>query len=375
MLQTETIHPSALTPELIGAWRALCAAEPAYASPLLGPDFALAVGAVREDARVTIAYRACRPALFWPHHRRPDGLARPIGAPFSDYHAVVADAAVPFSPTALLEAAGVRRFVFDGLIDPRGRFEAVTAARQPVYGVRLSAGPEAYFESLRASNPKRFKNMRRLEHKLDREVGELELVAPDRDPEAFARLMAWKSDQFARTGLHDVTSPLWVKALMRNLFAAESAPMQGMLLMLRAGGRPVAGHFGVRSGTTFHPWIAAFDPEFQAYGPGVTLISCAIRAMERLGLTTYDLSGGHDHYKRPFVVGSEMVAQGVATPDGRAPSPLRFAERPPALVRLSRRIDHIAAVETTLTGRVKGLVTALRGATLRLADAGAGSAE
>jgi len=371
MLQTETIHPSRLTPGQITAWRGLCANHPAFSNPLLGPDFTLAVGAVREDARVTVGYQACAPVLFWPHHSRPGGLARPIGAPFSDYHGVVADPAVPFSPTDLLAEASVNRFLFEGLVDPQGRFADFVSARSPVFGVRLATTAEAYFEALRGDSPKRFKNMRRLEHKLDREVGAIALTAPDRDPKAFELLMAWKSDQFRRTGLHDVLAPDWVRTLMQRLFVTENQPMQGMLVTLRAGGRPVAAHFGVRAGSTFHPWIAAFDPEFAAYGPGVTLVSQAIRAMGRLGLTSYDLSGGHDHYKRPFVVGSETVAQGMAALGGRAAPARRFAERPSALVRVGRRLDHIAAAEPTLAGRMGGVLTALAGASLRLGGGGA----
>ena len=368
MLQTESIHPSDLTPELIQAWRGFCAADPAYASPLLGPDFALAVGAVREDARVTVAWRACAPAAFWPHHRRPGGLARPIGAPFSDYHAVVAAPGVPISPSELMAAADVNRFLFEGLVDPEGRFADFVSARRPVYGVRLTGSAEAYFEALRAESPKRFKNMRRLEHKLEREVGAITLTAPDRDPAAFEQLLAWKSHQFRRTGLHDVLSPDWVRGLMRNLFEMEGPYLQGMMITLRAGGRPVAGHFGVRAGGTYHPWVAGFDPEFSAYGPGVTLVSQAIRAMGRLGLTSYDLSGGHDHYKKPFVAGTETVAQGAVTRGAKLPA-RRFADRPSALVRVGRRLDHIAAVEPTLPGRVRGVLTALRGASLRLGAA------
>ena len=365
MLQSETMHPRELTPDLVAVWRGLCASNPAFANPLLGPDFALAVGAVRDDVRVTVGWRACSPVLFWPHHARPGGLARPIGAPFSDYHGVITAPDVPFSPTELLSAAGLRRFLFEGLVDPDGRFADHVSVRRQVYGIHLGGSPEAYFETLRADSPKRFKNMRRLEHKLEREVGAISLTAPDHDADAFDRLMGWKSEQFQRSGLHDVLAPHWARSLMRNLFETTDGAMQGLLVTLRAGGRPVAGHFGVRAGNTFHPWIAAFDPDFAAYGPGVTLVSQAIRAMGRLGLTNYDLSGGHDHYKKPFATGSETVAQGMAA-KGAPPSARRFADRPSALVRVGRRLDHIAAAEPTLPGRFLGVLTALRGASLRL---------
>ena len=46
MLRAETIHPKELSASDAAAWRALCAGRAAYASPLLGPDFAQGVGAV-----------------------------------------------------------------------------------------------------------------------------------------------------------------------------------------------------------------------------------------------------------------------------------------------------------------------------------------
>ena len=53
-MTAQTLHPAELSLVDIAAWRALCAAEPAYANPLMGPDFALAVGEVRGDTRVTV---------------------------------------------------------------------------------------------------------------------------------------------------------------------------------------------------------------------------------------------------------------------------------------------------------------------------------
>ena len=56
-LEAELVHPGALAPADVEAWRALQAAEPAFASPLLGVEFAQAVGAVRADARVAVFRR------------------------------------------------------------------------------------------------------------------------------------------------------------------------------------------------------------------------------------------------------------------------------------------------------------------------------
>ena len=154
--------------------------------------------------------------------------------------------------------------------------------------------------------------------RLERERGELSLVGPDRDGRAFELLLHWKRDQLRRSGLHDVYRPAWVQGLMRQLFATREGPMQGLMLTLRVDGRPIAGHFGVRLGDAFHPWIASIDPEAADYSPGQTYLSRAIAAMPQLGLTTYDLAAGHDHYKAPYANRREPAAEGVVFARGRS---------------------------------------------------------
>jgi len=69
-LEAELVHPGALAPTDVAAWRAMQAAEPAFASPLLGVDFAKAVGAVRQDARVAVYRRGGQTIGMRPWHIR-----------------------------------------------------------------------------------------------------------------------------------------------------------------------------------------------------------------------------------------------------------------------------------------------------------------
>ena len=83
----EVCHPSALSDRDLQAWRELQQGAAGFHSPLLGPGFARAVGEVRGDTRVAVWRRGGRAIGFLPHHIRPGRLARPVGGPFSDYHA------------------------------------------------------------------------------------------------------------------------------------------------------------------------------------------------------------------------------------------------------------------------------------------------
>lgn len=366
MSPTQTLHPADLTGEDIAAWRAIAAAEPAFASPLLGPDFALAVGAVRPDARVAIWRRDGEAVGFLPHHLKTGGLARPIGAPLSDYHALVSRAWLPAGDT--LAEAGLGALRFTGLIDPHGTFEPAVRSRQVAYVIELSQGAEAYLEALRAQSPKRFKNYRRLQSKVARELGELTLSAPDEDRAGFDQLIAWKRDQLQRTGAHDFLAPDWTRELMGRLFSTTLGDFRGLMITLRVDGQVVAGHFGVRLGDVYHPWIAATDPEMGAYSVGQLFLLQAIAAMPDLGLRTYDLGPGHDHYKAPYALTHREIGEGTALAAGAASWRSRLGEGAwrlagagcgPLAGRVRRRFETISDVEVTLSGRMRGLANAV----------------
>lgn len=366
MMFAESRHPADLTAEDAAAWRALCAAHPAFGSPLLGPDFAQAIGAVRQDARVAIWRRGGRAVGFLPHHLRPGGFARPIGAPLSDYHALVSDG--PFDAGAALAAAGLSAFRFTGLIDPFGAFETAVAGRKQGFVIELDGPADAYLEALRAQSPKRFKNYRRLTSKLEREIGEVVVTAPDHSQDAFDLLIAWKRAQLKRTGMHDFLAPAWMQTLMTGLFARRDGELQGLMMCLYAGGRLVAGQFGVRQGAVFHPWIASTDPDMGAWSPGQIFLLQAIAAMPGAGLAVYDLASGHEHYKRPYALSTRQIADGTAAAASAAGRAVRMSEAAwdivgangdGAAASLRRRLDVIVTSELSLAGRAQGFATAL----------------
>lgn len=363
MLQVDLVRPDALSDAERRAWAAFAAATPAFASPLLSVGFAELVGSVRDDLFVAVARREGEIVGFLPHHRRPFRFGRPVGAPFSDYHAFVCRPDPGVEAEALLAGMGLASFRFTGLIDPYGVFAQAAPDLSPSLQIAFEGEGADYLETLRAGSPKRFKNLRRLVHKLEREVGDLTIVAPHRDQADFGQLIAWKRQQLQRTGLHDVLGASWTQKLMEAAFDRTEGEFTGLLIGLRIGDRLVAGHFGVRQGDRYHPWIAAHDPALSAYSPGTVFLWKAIEAMRGLGLSAYDLSGGHDHYKRPFASGAVDVASGTARRGGAV-----LAPKQTALARLHRRMDQIAAVELSLGGRLQGLATAVAAQGRRRAD-------
>lgn len=341
MLHAEILHPSDLTQEDVAAWRELCAATPRPHSPLLGPDFTRLIGAVRPDARVAIWRNADgSPEAFLPHHRRGN-LSFPIGAPLSDYHGPVARAG--FHLQTALAGAGLETYRFSALVAaeiPEGRSE------RDGFLIELDGAPEAYLEALRQARPKNFKNSRRLGHKLEREIGALRIVATP-DLEAFQTLIAWKREQFARTGGYDFLRTAWVGDLMRRLQADPNPAFGGQMICLYAGDRLVAGHFGLRAGEAYHPWLASTDPALDEYGLGHVFLMQVIAAMPELGLATYDLGPGHEHYKRLYARTVRRVVAGEFVSRTRGSGG-------DLVDRLRRRLEVISMAEPSTLGRVQG---------------------
>ncbi|MHB8528429.1 MAG: GNAT family N-acetyltransferase [Caulobacteraceae bacterium] len=380
MFETRVVHPSELTDREVAAWSAMQALEPKFASPLLGPHFARAVGNVREDARVALYGRGGRLVGVLPHHRRPLGFARPIGAPFSDYHGLVTGRAEGLSGPEALSAARLAAFKFSGLVDPFGVFGQPpdADARGGGKGYRIVLGDEAsaYFAALGRGSRNRSRNYRRYSEKLRQDFGPLRMVSHE-DRGALEELLAWKRGQIERTGVQDFLGGNWAAALLADVFHSREGPLQGLALSLFAGERQVAGHFGVRLGAHFHPWIGASDPALDAYSPGLVHQWMAIEAMPELNLRVYDLGPGAGHWKALFANSEVPIGEGLATADGPAGRYAKGRERLwalPGLVshpiaeRLRRRLDQIAQSELTLSGRVAGVVNAIAGYDRRTAS-------
>ena len=148
----------------------------------------------------------------------------------------------------------------------------------------------------------------------------------------------------------------------------RSGKLQGAMTTLRAGGRLVAGHFGPRLGKVWHGWVSAMDPDASACGPGLVLMLQVPEIMQALDLIAYDMGRGHDHYKAPFASEVRPAAEGLAVSRslaGLAASTLEhaweIAGRESAATKLRRRLDQIAAVELSMSGRVQGVMGALAG--------------
>lgn len=362
-------------------WRDMLAAQPTFASPLLTPDFAAAVAAVRDDVRIAVYRQGGRTLGFLSHHRRPHRFARPAGAPFADYSALISFADMPLRFDAALRLAGLERFQAIGLIDPYGLATKAGGEADMAYGLELGEGAPP------TQTPKKHaKNIGRLRRRLEEEHGPVRIVVGDDKREHFDAMLATKRRQIRDSGLHDFLGAPWTARFLEHLWSAPKAGLHGVLLTLMAGDKPVLHHYGVRLHDHIHPWVSTYDPAYAAFSPGQIFLQGAPEALRAAGVGYYDLStGGQTHYKSAFcntqfpvrhvrLYGASATArlrQGMALTAGRSVGLL--GRRAGQMVeRMQRRFDHIATLELDMKGRMHGVAYAFASAHKRLGSSDAG---
>ncbi len=342
-------------------WREMCAANDFYKSPLLSPDFFHAVSKVRDDSYVAVFYRFDKIIAFLAFHKRPNDFARPIGAPFSDYSALISFQDANLSIQDALEIAGIAKYRAIGWIDPYNLSQEFAGETEEAHAMDFTLDEEPH-----SAGKKHRKNVNRLRRHITEKYGEISFVFDDRNENHFAQMVEIKRDQTIRTGVHDFLGPPWVQKLMENLRNAPRDGLHGMLLTMKAGDTPIAWQFGPRLGDCAHPWIFSYDNQYSQYSPGqIYLMDCTLVLKEN-GIKIYDLSTGSQQYKRTFCNRHSLVKHGTII-GGKSGNGGSIIEKAPNIIkRLARRMDQIACLELETAGRVNGALFALKSMSKRL---------
>ncbi len=310
------VQPSELGPGEVGAWHAMQDQGEEFRNPFLSPEFAIAAGQVVPDARVAVVEEAGRPAGFFAFELGRLGSARPVGAWLSDCQGVVHTP--EFQPDAgeLLRGCGISAWQFDHLVSsqqPFAKYQVATAT-SPV--IDLAEGSDVYAARLKAQSPHK-NDLGRKTRKIERELGPLRFVIDSADPGDLNTLMGWKSDQYRRTGRNDRFDEPWIVELISQLFSHRPAGdgrrnFCGLLSMLYAGDKPVAGHFGLAYGGIMAHWFPAYDNSYSKYSPGLLQLMEMTRQAPALGVSSIDLGKGVARYKENMKSYDLTVAEGTA---------------------------------------------------------------
>jgi CelD/BcsL family acetyltransferase involved in cellulose biosynthesis len=322
-VQISVVRPGELGPAEVAAWQDMQRSDATQGNPFLSPEFAAAIGRARPDARVAVLSDGPVITGFFPFEKRRLGVGVPIGAGLTDCQGLVHARGCEWNARELLRGCGISAFEFDHLAQEQRPFRRWVAATAPSPVIDLTDGFEAYRAKLSMKSPQFLKDVARRGRKLSREVGPLRHVVDMRDPAALRVLMAWKSDQYRRTGRTDRFARPWIVGLIDDLFETRGSHFSGRLSMLYAGDVPVAGHFGLRSGDLLAHWFPAYDTGFSKFSPGLIQHLRMIEDTAPTGITLIDMGKGAKRYKETLKTSDLFVCEGAVT----GQSPLAVAHR------------------------------------------------
>ena len=341
----------------VARWNDFAAPKGRLISPYLRYEFARTIDEVRGDVKVLVAEDQDGPAGYLPYHR-VRGVARPAGAPMSDYQGVIARPGVSFDPQAMLSAMRAGAMVYENWIGagPPGR------ARERAGSTVIEAGadPQAWFAARRAHHKDHFKKAARRARRAEREFGPARVEFGDPLGDRYERLKAWKSAQYRAGAKLDLFSIDWVDQALSAFAAQKFGPVRGVMASLFYGDELAAIEFGIACGEVYHSWFPAYDPRFSAVSPGLQLLHGVIEAAPKLGLTRIDLGKGESHYKKYYADYEVPLTSGRAISGGLAAArivageaaelsasilPGRLRQAP---VKLRRRWAQVSAFEPTM---------------------------
>ena len=367
------IKPKDLTEKDRADWKQLQHSNFQYNSPLLSPDFMDLIAQTRRDVRCILVHRGAKLLAVLPVFERHFGLIRPVGAPFSDYAAPIMAKESGLTVKDIIALSGYAAYRSHAVLLPPPELETAekdVATRS--YIIHLNGETaEEHLETNRALHAKRYKNFRRLMSKLEREHGPIEFIHGPAKDLPVETLLEWKSKQFSREGFLDITASKNSASILNKVSKLEQREgnvLSGFMTGLKVNGTLITGHFGIRDEANFHPWISAYDPDFEDYSPGLLLLYKIAEEMGHMGLESYDLSTGHDSYKKYFCSASRYTREVHITAPGLMGRLQKMSyeiwdkiggknpESPAA--RMRRRFDHIFICEPKMRGRAKEVLLA-----------------
>lgn len=319
-MQVTIVRPTELGAEELAAWRDVQRSNVDFDNAFLSPGFAVAVGRVRQSARVAILEDDRTLAGFFPFEVERFRVGRPICARLSDAQAVVHREGFEWDARDLLKRCKLDVWEFRRLIEAQwhGAGRRVHRARaSPI--IDLALGYDDY-ATQHTSTVKKIGAQRR---RLQRDAGPVHFELQSSDADALELLLRWKSAQYRRTGRWDRLSEQWVVSLLEELVQNPSEGCGAVLSELRAGSRIVALHFGLQTSSTLSYWFPTYDLAASSHSPGLVLLLTLIEAASAAGVRRIDLGAGDEDYKRRLMTGELRVAEGWF----ERPSPIALIRR------------------------------------------------
>jgi len=323
-MKVTVIRPQDLSAEETKLWQAFQDQNPDYRSPYFSPQFTLAVGTIRQDARVAICEDDSGIQAFLPFHQREFGIGKPIGGPLSDYHGLIARTGFEYDARDLILRSGLKVFDFSHLLPSQRAF--IPYARRTIESryLDLSGGYDNYLEKRRMAGTSQVSSVLRRLRNLERDVAPIRFVPRDMNEKAFELLLRWKNGQYKRTRAPVIFEWPWTVDLLRKLLYCQDEHFGGRLSTLYLNDQPIAVHMGLVSKWSWHYWFPAFDRNIGRYSPGLILLLKLAEYAAGSDFEELDLGHGNEPYKKAFASHERNIITGTIALPGVALSSRRL---------------------------------------------------
>lgn len=311
-MRIEVIHPREMSASHVARWRIYQTASDGLGSPFLTPDWARLIGAVRADARVAILSEDGETRGFFGVQRPSRFAAMGLGAPISDYQAVIAAPGVHAPAGELCRAFKVGRIDLTHVPADQSFFAPYARGEDGSWIVDTRDGGQAYLAGLRERRAEFVRRTERKRRKLESQYGPVRFTANAKNGGDFQQMLAWKRAQLKRSGQPAIWNTPWVAEVLARTFDRHSVFLSGVMFTLHAGEKLVAANYFLRSEAVMHDWIMAHDPAFEPYSPGVLLALLSVEWAGDNGVDEVDFGPGDYQFKRQLATGQRMLAWGSA---------------------------------------------------------------
>ncbi|MBN8553633.1 MAG: GNAT family N-acetyltransferase [Caulobacterales bacterium] len=359
-LKVDLIQADDLGASEVELWRQFVQSDSLYETPFFWPEFTQIVSQVVPDARVAVLHRAGTIVGFFPYQMR-GRTAQPLAAPMNDYHGLIL---APRQQRPLLAAMpGLLRA--DSL-KVNGWVPAdFGGPNRRVLRADLRDGWGKYDAERRSAYGKFFKDKDRARRSLARDrAGEVWTEVDVRDPARLDELVAWKRDQYRRTGRHDIFACGWTVDVLRALMMERRPDFGAAMAVLWAGDRPAAMELSLYGGSHYHFWFPSYAADAARCSPGILLSQDTMRLKSADGFKIFDFGFAGECYKKYFCDIEEWVTEKTVLRTGwqrladRALDEVSIGPAKTLTESLRRRWAVVEACETTSAGRWRGATAA-----------------
>lgn len=287
-----------LSQQHLQLWRSWIQTAP-IPNPLNDPDYLKLIRHPDKRSLVAVGSDDQGPFLFLPFQQVRQHKLEPVALEISDCSQLITRPDCRFDPLQMMKSLGQSIYSFDHLFANESFSpEVFSFYEDPCFLIDLTSGFDAYRQHLKSAGSSVVSQTARKRRKLAREKGEVRFAWEVDDPDAFSKLIQWKSTQLEQQGFHHSFSEEWVQEFMKQHLQSQSNFSRGLLSGLYAGEELVVLHFGTIGYGTLNSWIPIVNPEFSKYSPAAMLYFDLAEHAALQGVEQLILGRGENQTKR-----------------------------------------------------------------------------